>query len=67
LASGENKDPSKADAKADEDEAAEDSLKRAEYELLELVKQTGGLHIEPDSGLDSTSKIALVINIGIGN
>ena len=47
------------------EDAAEDSLKRAQYELLELVKQQGGLQIDADTGssssLDTSSKITLVI------
>jgi len=64
---GETKDPEKSElpeAKGDEasEVVAEDNLRRAQYELLELVKQQGGLHIDADASTDlgSTSKIALV-------
>ena len=48
--------------KSDDENAAEESLRRAQYELLELVKLQGGLHIDagPDSNQESSSKIALV-------
>ena len=50
------------ETKSDQDNAAEESLKRAQYELLELVKLQGGLHIDAgtDSNQETSTKIALV-------
>ena len=41
-------------------DVAEESLKRAQYELLELVKQQGGIQVDAESNLEASSKIALV-------